>query len=187
MSAARGTLGVVLLLASCGDDGPGFDPNGPCWPLEATPGGQVEIGTGDITFEPMPDVLTIIKNASQSDPFLPVHSRIRGIPPGDSIDPFAPRNPRTKVAAVIEAAGLTLGVECPASLGYVPAPEPDTFDLVHSLRLGFGLLPLDQFAGEQARVTVEVVGANGRYARAEKVVTLMVPPSAPDAGVSLTP
>jgi hypothetical protein len=177
--AARGplsALGAVLLLAACGDDGVvGFDDNGPCWPLQASPGGQVELGTGEIDFEPMPDMLAITSNTSQSDPYFGVHARIRGMPPGSRDDPFDPKNPRTKVSAVIEELNLTLGVECPATLGYVASPEPGAYDLVHSLRLGFGTFPIEQVSGKQARVTVEVVGANRLYARAEKMVTLMAP------------
>lgn len=174
--ALGGALGAIMLLAACGDEIQGFPDGGPCWPIEAEPGGQAELGIGDFTFEPMPDVLTIIKNASQSDPYIQVHSRIRGIPPGDPDDFFHPHNPRTKVAAVIEEVNLRLGYECPASLGYVPASEKGAFDLVNSLRLGFGAFPVDQVSGKQALITVEVVGANRVYARAEKVVTLMTPP-----------
>jgi len=167
------TVGALLLLAACGDDEP-VDP-GPCWPLPSKPGGQVELGIGDIDFKPMPDVTMIVRNASQSDPYLEVHSRVHGIPPGDPFNSLDPHNPKTKVAVVIEAAGLSLGNECPASLGYVPASETDAFDLIHSLRIGFGAFPVDQVAGKQARITIEVVGSNKIYASDEKLVTLMLP------------
>ena len=167
---------AILLLAACGDDQGAADAEpGPCWPLDAVSGGEVELGTGDILFEPILATVTVIKNASQSDPFLQVHSRIRGMPPGDPDDPFDPRNPKTKVGAVIEELGLTLGLTCPASLGYVSSPEPDAFDMLHSLRIGFGTFPIDQVAGKQARITIEVVGSNKRYARDEKLVVLMTP------------
>lgn len=180
MRADRCVLGVlgalVAVAAACDDgDGGGDDAPGPCWPLPSTPGGQVELGTGDIDFEPMPDVLTVVKNASQSDPYIEVHSRIRGMPPGSRDDPFDPKNPRTKVALVSDALGLTLGVDCPASIGYVAAPVSGAFDMIHSLRIGFGALPIDQVSGKTARITIEVVGSNRLYARDEKVVTLMVP------------
>ena len=172
--AASGALGALMLLAACGDDDP-MPYDGPCWPLPAEPGGQVELGTGDLAFEPMPDVPAVIRNGSQADPFLRIHSRIRGMPPGDPDDFFDPRNPKTKVGLAIDELGLALGEDCPASLGYVSAPEPDAFDMVHSLRIGFGMFPLDQVAGKQARITVEVVGSNRRYARDERLVTLMIP------------
>jgi hypothetical protein len=177
----RSALGAGLLLAACGgDERPAVDA-GPCWPLNATPGGQVQIGTGDITFEPMPDVLPIINNLSQSDPYLQVHARIHGIPPGNSEDALDPRNPKTKLSAVITDLNPPLDVVfCPASIGYVASSEPGAFDLLHSLRIGFMKTPLDQVSGKQARITVEVVGSNGLYAKDEKLVTLMTP-AAPGA------
>jgi hypothetical protein len=45
--------------------------------------------------------------------------------------------------------------------------------------------PLDQVSGKQARITVEVVGSNGLYAKDEKLVTLMLMTSAaPGAGAA---
>ncbi|HWU86838.1 MAG TPA: hypothetical protein VN253_06170 [Kofleriaceae bacterium] len=178
MSIARAVnvaLGASMLLASCGDDQALPADGGPCWPLKASPGGEVQLGTGQIAFQPMPDTLAVVINGSQSDPFLEVHARIRGFPPGDPDNAFDPHNPKTKVSATIEALNLALGVECPASLGYVAGPESGTYDMVHSLRIGLGLLPLGQVSGQQARITVEVVGSNSRTARDEKLVTLMVP------------
>jgi hypothetical protein len=171
------STGAIALVAACGggETTPDGEP-GPCWPLPASDGGEVEIGTGELYFEPMPDTLTVIRSASQSDPFLMVHSRIRGMPGGNPGDPFDPRNPRTKVSAEIPELGLMLGVACPASLGYVPSPEQGAFDLQYSLRIGFGMYPVAQANGKQARMVLEVVGSNKRYARAEKVVTLSVPP-----------
>jgi hypothetical protein len=172
-------LGLTLL-ASCGSPANRSpDAAGPCWPLDAMPGGQAEVGTGDITFDVMPAMLPIIKSASQSDPYLQIHSRIHGLPPGDPNDLLAPGNPKTKVSAVVDELGLTLGVECPASLGYVSSPEAGAFDLVRSLRVGFGTMPLDQFEGKQARITLEVVGSNGLYAQDMKLVTLTTTSTGP--------
>jgi hypothetical protein len=167
----------LTLLASCGGGHAAPDarpdvPTGPCWPLDAMPGGQAELGTGDITFEAMPAMLPIVQNGSQSDPFLQIHSRIHGLPPGNPSDILDPGNPKTKVGATIDELGLTLGVECPASLGYVASPEAGAFDLIHSLRVGFGTMPLDQLAGKQVRITLEVVGSNGLYAQDTKMATL---------------
>jgi hypothetical protein len=166
-------LGVSLLLASCGGH-PSQNPDaaGPCWPLDAMPGGQAELGTGDIAFEPMPAMLPVIRNASQSDPFLQIQARIHGLPPGNPDNILDPGNPRTKVGATIDELGLTLEVECPASLGYVASPEAGAFDLVHSLRIGLGTTPPAQVAGKQVRITLEVVGSNGLYAQDMKLVTL---------------
>lgn len=184
-SALGSAFGAGLLLASCGGNGGTVDA-GPCWPLNAKPGGQVELGTGDIDFEPMPAMLSIVMNGSQSDPFLQVHSRIRGLPPGNPDDPFDSHNPKTKVGATIADLGLVLGVDCPASLGYIPSSEAGAFDMLHSLRLGFGTRPLDQLSGKQIRITIEVVGSNGLYAQDEKLVTLATSASTPAAGAPVT-
>jgi hypothetical protein len=155
--------------------------DGPCWPLPSTPGGEVEMGTGDIRFEPMPEIVPIVINASQGDPFLQVHSRIRGMPGGDPYNAFDPANPRTKVKAVIEDLELTLGVDCPASLGYVESSTPGAFELVRSLRLGFGTLATAREAsGKQVTITLEVVGSNGLYAKVEKQSMLAELPPPPD-------
>jgi hypothetical protein len=173
----HGAIGASLLLASCGGGNEHPVDAGPCWPLNAKPGGQVELGTGDVVFEPMPDVLPIINNLSQSDPYLQVHARIHGLSPGNPDDILDSHNPRTKVSAVIADLGLTLDGECPASLGYIASPEPGAFDLSpHSIRLGFGSFPPDQASGKQARITIEVV-SNGRSAQAEKLVTLTTMPA----------
>ncbi|HEU0037031.1 MAG TPA: hypothetical protein VFQ53_40750 [Kofleriaceae bacterium] len=186
-----GVCGLTTLVA-CGDDGntEKMDAPGPCWPLPSTPGGEVELGTGDIAWEPMPDTLTIVKNGSQSDAFLQIHSRIRGMPPGNPQDPFDPTNPRTKIGAVVEEINLVLGagVVCPASIGYVPAPGVDgAYDLQHSLRAGFGTFPPSDANGMHVRITVEVVGSNKLYAKAEKLVLLDIPPTPVDAGVDAPP
>jgi hypothetical protein len=186
----HGALGAGLLLAACGGNehpAPDAVPDaGPCWPLTATPGGQVELGTGDITFEPMPAVLPIINNLSQSDPHLQLHARIRGFPPGNPNDAFDPRNPRTMLGAEIPELGLVLNpeIQCPASLAYVASPEPGAFDLVHSIPRGFGNFPIGQASGKQAHITIEVVGSNGLYAKDERLVTLMIMSgaAAPGAG-----
>src|SRR5438270_6796628 len=98
----------MLALAACGDSSHTFsDAPGPCWPLPSTSGGTVQAGTGDITFEPMPSVLQITQNGTQSDPYLEIHSRMMGMPPGDSQDALNPKNPHTKVTGVIDSLGMT--------------------------------------------------------------------------------
>jgi hypothetical protein len=174
--AVRSALGITLLLASCGGQASQpADAPGPCWPLDATPGGQAELGTGDIDFQPMPAMLPIIQDVTQSDPYLQIHARIHGLPPGNPDDFLDPRNPRTKFGASIDELGLTLELACPATVGYVASPEAGAagaFDLVHSLRIGLGTTPPAQVAGKQARITLVVVGSNGLYAQDTKLVTL---------------
>lgn len=182
-----GALSGLVLAACGGDDGPGF-PHDVCAPLDATPGAEVELGIGESTFEPMPDVLPVVRDLSQSDPHIVVNARIRGLPPGNPDDILDRHNPRTKASAAIEDLGWTLGPECPGSLPYVASPEPGAYDLIQPYKLGFMGLPVDEAAGKQARITIEVIGTNGLSARAEKLVTLMVPPrgtsGAPGASVT---
>jgi hypothetical protein len=173
----RGIGFISLIVIGCGGGGESQPDayDGPCWPLPSTPGGEVELGTGDVTFEPLGAVVPIVVNSgAQSDPYIQIHSRIRGMPPGDPFDAFDPANPRTKVSAVIEETGFVIGegVVCPASLGYVAGPDADTFDIQHSLHLGFGFTPLSEVSGKQVHITLEVVGSNGLYAKAETVLPL---------------
>jgi hypothetical protein len=174
-TCAMGAVGA-LLFAACGSDGEDPTPDapvgGPCWPLEATPGGEVELGTGDITFEALGDTLEIITSSAQSDPFVEIHARIRDLPTGDPENLFDPDNPRTKASLFIESLNLTLGVSCPATIGYTAAPVSGAFDLARSLKVGFGFMPIAGIPGRQGRITLEVVSSDRRYAKAEKVVTL---------------
>jgi hypothetical protein len=173
---ARGALGTSLLLAACGGNASPAVDAGPCWPLSATPGGQVEIGTGELTFEPLPATLSIITSSAQSDPFVLVHARIRDLPPGNPNDIFDPRNPKTKISLVVNGLTFPIGVDCPASRGYAAAPGmPGAFDMDQAIHVGFFDTPLDQVSGMQARLTVEVVGSDRRYAKDEKLVMLMAP------------
>lgn len=176
----------ALLLAACGSNG-GTPTDarvaidaGPCWPVPSTPGGAIELGTGDIDFEPLGDTLEIVTSSAQSDPYVQVHSRIHDLPPGDADNLLNPTNPRTKATLVIESLGLTLTGDCPARYGYLPAPgsAAGVFDLIHSLHVGFGFMPIDQVPGQQGRVTIEIVGSDGHYAKAEKLVTIVLPPAA---------
>jgi len=182
----RSAIVVALLSATVGcggksDDGP-IDA-GPCWPLAATPGGQVELGTGSIAFEPLPPTMAVMANGSQAVPYLDMYARIRGMPPGNPQDFFDPTNPRTKMTVTVPGLGVTLGVPCPSSIGYVPSPESGAFDLLHSLRVGIGSTPIEDFDGQQATLLVEVVGSNGLYAKDEKTVMLTVLIETVDAGV----
>jgi hypothetical protein len=175
-------VACLAVLAACGGE-PSVTPDaydGPCWPLPSTPGGEVELGTGALRFEPMPDIVPIKVNERQGDPFIEVHSRIRGIPGGDPYNAFDPTNPRTKVAAVIDELGWTLpvAVDCPATRGYFASSEPGAFDLPQSLTIGFETFERAREAsGKPVRITLEVVGSNGLYAKAEKEAVLGdVPP-----------
>jgi hypothetical protein len=185
----RGALGgVTLWLAACGSNEHPVDAG--CGPLGDTP--SAEAGTGSFAFEPMPDVLPVFINTSQSDPYLQVHVRIHGMPPGNPGDAFDPSNPKTTMTVVIASLGLTLGPGPghPSSLGYVCSPASNAYDMIHSIKVGFGFgstIPIDQVSGKQARITIGVVGSDGTSATDEKLVTLTVTSAvAPGAGAPLT-
>ena len=163
-----------MFVAGCGSGSNAIPDAGSCWPLDAVPGGAVTIGTGDISYAPMPDSLPIVANGSQADPFLQVHARMMGLPPGDPQDFFSPTNPKTMVSAVIPDLGLTLGVACPATIGYVISPDDSSmYDLQHSLRIGLGQMTVASVVNLHAIVTVTVVGSNGEVATDSKTVTLV--------------
>lgn len=167
---------VVVALAACSGS-PAMPDAGACWPVAATPGGEVELGTGDTAFAPMPRTLPVIKDQTQGDPYLMINARIRGLPPGDPDDLLAPNNPRTKIEVAIPGLGWTLGVPCPARMGYVPARDTaDAYDLARALHVGFGYdRPVQVADGEPAHITISVVGSNGLVATAEQTVTLSIP------------
>jgi hypothetical protein len=190
-----GTIGIgafALALAACGDGNHVFnDAPGPCWPVPSTPGGSVTLGTGDVTWQPLGATMTITKDASQGDPFLAIHSRMHGFPPGDPQDSLNTKNPKTKLSAVVDGTNFMMGVPCPATLGYVNSPDgvSGDYDLVHGLRLGFMTSSNAQTqSGHTIHITLEVVGNNGLYAKDER--TVMIDPfvgTVVDAGVDGPP
>jgi hypothetical protein len=170
----------LVVLASCSDNGNIKLDGGPCWPLPATPGGQVELGTGELAFQPMPDTLQLTRSGAQRSAYIPINARIRGMPPGNPDDLLDPKNPKTKVSAVLVETGAPLGlaVDCPASMPYVAAGEPGAYDMLHDLQINLATIDPMDLDSKQATLTVEVVGADGRYAIDQKIVTLIVPPPA---------
>ena len=168
-------LAAVTSTWACSGGSHGMPDAGPCWPLKGEPGGSVELGTGELMFQPMPTTLMVIRNASQSDPYLDINARIHGLPPGNPQDFFDPTNPKTKINATVPDLGWMLGIDCPASIGYMASGTPDYFDMLHSLRIGFGANPVQMADGKTAHITIDVVGSNGLIAHDEKDVTLSVP------------
>jgi hypothetical protein len=75
------------------------------------------------------------------------------------------------VGASIEGVG-ELGFNCPASIGYAPSPDGNSYDMVRPIRIGIGAIPPATVDGKTATVTIEIVGSNKKYARDEKTVTL---------------
>ncbi len=175
---------VLVCAAGCGDDHHVTLDGGPCWPLPAKPGGSVMIGTGDFSYEPMPDTLAISRpGGSQAGAYIPINAQITGMPPGNVNDFFDPSNPKTKVSAVLVDGGMPLGVQidCPASIPYMATSEPKTYEMLHALRIDRGMTDPATVANKQATLTVEVVGSNGVYAMDQKTVMMVLPPAPPPA------
>ena len=175
------SLACLVVLAACGDDGTQVKlDGGACWPLTAAiPGGQVELGTGTIAFEPIPDTFAITRNGgAQASANIPIMARIHGMPPGNPDDLFDVKNPKTKVSAVLVATGAPLGVQvpCPASLPYVASGTTGVYDMLHDLAIDLSMTLPEDVDHKQATITVEVVGSNGLYAMDQKTVTLTLPP-----------
>lgn len=183
-SLAGGLFATIAALAGCGGGHGSPDAPGACWPLPSTPGGQVELGTGDLTFMTMPATLPIV--TGQSLPGLRLQARLTGIPGGDPTNFLDKANPRTMFSGAIDSLGWTMTVPCPATFGYKPDPDqPGAYILPSYHALTFSPdQPYQQAYGQQIRITIEVVGSNGLYAKDEKTVTIEAPAGAPpDAGV----
>jgi len=146
-----------------------------CWPIDtSTPEGIIEIGTGTGGFEPMPDTLPFIAG-TQGGTFLIVHSRIKGLEPGNPDDFLEPTNPKTKFSAIMFD-GTEVTRECPGTVGYQPSAEEGYFERQRFQNLEF--LPFE--LGERAfdtdmTVIVEVIDVNGHYARDERHIFASAP------------
>jgi hypothetical protein len=189
----RRTVSVVLLVAlvvgcsdndendgrgdegGTGDAGAAFDAGGDCWPVESsTAGGEVEIGTGPLGFEPMPEAVQFILG-TQGGTFLSVHARLRGLEPGNPDDLLDPTNPRTRFSAVLFD-GTEVARECPGTVGYEPSEENSYFERKRAQNLEFLPFELGQKAFDtDITLIVEVIDAQGRYARDEKTAFAQAP------------
>jgi hypothetical protein len=190
MRGCRHCLALVLL-AGCGDntqvtldDAPvvvDVPPSGPCWfDPPYNPAGSIVLGTGSMTFEPMPDMPNLEPPGQQVPSYdLAVNAQMTGLEPGNPIDPLDPHNPRTRFRGVFVDTGASIYPAlgpCGVRVAYSPASGA-TFELSRGTPLVFdpALTGTDLF-GREVRVTVEIIDANMHYAIDEKVVTLQPPP-----------
>jgi hypothetical protein len=188
MTVARTTSMLFLVLAACGGDPdpvvvPPDDmmipidapPAGPCWPFDtATPGGSIQLGTGD-SFVAMPDEVKV-HFGTQLGYDIPVNARVTGMVPGNPNDVLDPINPRTRFRAFFVDTGEPINpAVCPIRIAYEQKPSGD-FDLSFASAVLFEVgLPEDQIFGRQVRVVVEIIDNNKLYATDEKVVTCRPP------------
>ena len=152
---------LLLAVSACGD-------NVPC---ELTHGAAVALGTGDAVFEPMPPVLPV-SSMLQAIPYLPLRTRIWGIPPGDPTDELRIGNPATMVHADVEAVGWTF--DGMATRGYRSAAAGEACsgdDIAAQLRLTVGNAA-SIISDHEIHFAVTVVGDNGAGASTEMTVTV---------------
>jgi hypothetical protein len=152
---------------------------GPCWPIEmTTPGGEVEVGTGVDAYQPMPDELPLVFGDQQGY-HITARARIRGMNPGMVGDVLNQnkKNPGTKFWAIALADQAQIGVSpCPYRIFYEPAGDADgdVFPFYVEIRFDTSL-QLADIVDKQYRVIVEVIDADGMYAKGEKVITAIAP------------
>jgi hypothetical protein len=185
---------LLLVAANCGEspsavpDAPSCPANaepGPCWPVAGTvPGGSIKLGAYQ-PFTAMPDEVEL-EYGPQGGFHVPANALISAMPPGDPSCLFDPQNPRTRFrgfyvedvpaapATPVFKAGEEMNgtISCPIRIAYRPSATPDTFELVGKTGVLFavGIDEYDLIFGQKIRIEVEVIGANGEYARDEKIV-----------------
>jgi hypothetical protein len=182
---------AVVLATGCGDNTSSSQPDAtldrPCWPIETSvPGGEIELGTGNVSFEPMPASIPFILGG-QGGTFLYLNARIRGLEPGDPTDLFAARNPRTRFQVVL-GDGTVVGPECGASVGFRATADDGYFERAAPQQQAF----LPYSLGERAfdtnvQIIVEVIDIDGNYARDEKTVFTTRPAGTFDGVVGALP
>lgn len=146
-------------------------------------GGEVELGTGTLAWEPLADEaeLTIIAGPQGGHHFI-VHARIRDLEPGDQSVPGSEHNPTTGFFAYLADTGeqMDLGLP-PYHLGYGDG-DADGFSYLASGRL----LILDdragvaQWYGQRVRLRVQVEDERGRRASDERIVIAVEDDNPPD-------
>jgi hypothetical protein len=187
----QSALIALLALAACGgggtspttDAGPDASQDakikGPCWPIDnTTPGGEIEVGTGVDAYAPMPDSLPLVFGDQQGY-HITARARIRGMNPGVVGDLLNENelNPRTKYWAIALENEAQIGVvPCPYQIFYEPAQDGDGSVFPAYVEIRFDVaLTLQDIVDKQYRVIVEVIDADGKYAKGEKVITAIAP------------
>lgn len=199
---------LLLVAANCGENPTPLEPDadscpanaqpGPCWPVAGTtPGGSVKLGAYQ-PFTSMPDEVEL-EYGPQGGFHIPVNALITGIPPGTPSCLFDPQNPRTRfrgyyvedvpkppeTPAYHAGEEMNGAISCPIRIAYRESGTPGTFELVGKTGVLFAV-GIDEYKyifGQKIRVEVEVIGANGEYARDEKIVIARPPANWPPPGM----
>jgi hypothetical protein len=174
-------LGVGAAQAGCSTEGIAVEPDaflcfGGGIPEGAREEGRIEIGTSLSAFEPIePEQELALIEGIQGSTHFDLNARSWDLDPGDPTDTRAPDNPRTLFTAFAEDGTQLSGRACGWPYGY--EPQGDYADISRP-----PILPLlnryrDHY-GKRARLVVEILDSQGRYARDEVWITAVPPDSA---------
>jgi hypothetical protein len=190
LAAMRATVGLLMAgvaasIAGCGaSDEP---PPSVCWPEGATPGGEVDLGTGSLAFEPLADGdPLIVVNGPQGGNHVLLHARVRNLEGGDPAERST--LPYTRFS-LFRADGSQIAVaSCGSQLAY-SEPADDWLSLQYGRFVIVLQAAAAEIVDEEGRAVVEVVDCEGRYATDERTVRLVAEPEPepepePDAGPS---
>jgi hypothetical protein len=176
--AALGAAAVMLVACHSSGASPDAPQDAACWPIEdTTPGGAVELGTGDLQWIPAPSMLQL-QMGFQKAGFLFINSRIQGLEPGDPSNFLNESNPRTRFRGTL-ADGTVVGGDCPSRVGYQSRSDGHGY-WQNGQMLVFLPFEVEQKANNtNVLVTLEVIDSAHHYAKDEKTIFVTPRPPAP--------
>lgn len=142
-----------------------------CEVSEPTPGATAEIGTGEVSFEPLTDGQPLqIHTGMQGGFHFVAHARMTGMDPGDVNQPGEPINPETTFCAFREDDRTPVHLQ-PISylIGYEPDGAGYALPSGRFLQLSSAVAP--DLAGTRIVVSIAVRDPSGVHAYSERVVT----------------
>ncbi|MBP6631203.1 MAG: hypothetical protein KBG28_02955 [Kofleriaceae bacterium] len=166
-------LAAMLALAGCGagDDGGAADaPTGPA---------EVELGTGDLVFEPITTGQDFqVVQGPQGGYHFVVSMRTRGVVAGNPDRLGDPSNPTTSFRAFAAIGGAAVDLDASSfTQGLDPAVgSPGAFEMLGRLLI-LRIADDDELVGMDVRLTVEVTDVAGRSARDERTVRVIPHPA----------
>jgi hypothetical protein len=171
-------LVMAMSLSGCPSDPP---PDPGCWtePAPDAPLGEVELGLGGGTFTRVAERDPIeLQTGTQGLHHFILRSRTRGMLAGED------GSTATMFGAFDEDGQKIDILECPYQLPYEPSPDVDDFLLLREdifLIIDEAYVP--SIDGRSLLFRVEVIDADGRYARDERtLIAEYTPPADVDAG-----
>ncbi len=138
---------------------------------------EIELGTGTIEFEPLPNGTQLTAIAGIQGGFhFNVHARARGIVPGDPSMPNLRDNPITRFAAFLDGERVDLELAV-YKLGY--QPTTDAFELPSGRLLVLDNDRVEELYGQEVVIEVRVEDVDGDAASAERTVIAVADPNFP--------